>query len=72
MMEQQVIHARYKGTTNETLCGKTGLSLDAWSETGEEITCQACQAEIPRFTLEELNAAVDPALQQLEREFLIK
>jgi hypothetical protein len=69
-VEQQVTHARYKVTTNETLCGKRGLSLDGWNETAEEITCHDCKSKIPRFTLEDLNAAFDPALEQLERSFL--
>lgn len=69
-MEQQVtIHARYKDTSNETLCGKMAPSLDVWSETADEITCPDCKAKIPSFTVEELNAAFDPALQQLERQF---
>ena len=71
-MEQQVNHARYRGTTNETLCGKIGPSLEGWSETAEEITCPDCSAKIHRFTREELNVAFDSALQQLEREFLKK
>lgn len=70
-MEQQVIHARYKNIANETLCGKTGVSLDGWSgETAGEITCPDCEAKIHRFTPEELSAAVDPALRQLEQQSL--
>jgi hypothetical protein len=75
-MEQQVTHARHRDTTNlpgvpfkpgETLCGKkTGRSLDGWSRTAEEITCPDCNAKIPRYTLDELNAAVGPVLQQLQ------
>jgi hypothetical protein len=68
-MELPLIHARYKGSTNETLCGKLGPSLEYWSDTAEEVTCPDCQAKTPTFTREELNAAIDPALRQLAREW---
>jgi hypothetical protein len=58
------VHARDKDT-NEILCGKPGLSLDRWSGTAEEITCPDCNAKIPRFTAEEMDAGIDAALLAL-------
>lgn len=79
-MEQQVTHARHEDTTNlprlpfkpgETLCGeKIGRSLNGWSRTAEEITCPDCKAKIPRYTREDLSAAIDPVLHALQQELL--
>jgi hypothetical protein len=66
MERPAVIHARYEGT-NENLRGKSGPSLERWTETAEEITCPDCNEKIHRFTAEELNAGIDAALRQLKR-----
>ncbi len=71
-MGQLIVHARYKGTLDEALCGKEGLSLDDWSETAEEITCPDCHASIPRITPEAFIASLGPALRQLEQEYFRK
>jgi hypothetical protein len=66
-METVSLHALR--SPDETYCGRPGLAVDHWTETADEITCRECKERIPKFTADELNAAIDPALEQLAREW---
>lgn len=45
------------------------MAVDRWTEAADEITCLECKEKIPRFTADELNAAIEPVLEQLARDW---